>query len=122
MEIHKPGTGKIMEAANKTRGVFPLQYLQEHEATFMLGMYLAPDGNNKDQVKYLHKKATAWETSIIVRGVQHNEAWKALNSTIPPHHKIPLICHITQRGIIQTHHVTHHRIWTQQVRQKQYPP
>ena len=32
----------------------------------MLGMYLAPDENNKDHVKYMHKKATAWATSIRV--------------------------------------------------------
>ena len=42
-------------------------------------MYLAPDGKNKDQVKYTHKNSTTWETSIISGGVQQNEAWKALN-------------------------------------------
>ena len=46
-------------------------------------MYLAPCGDNKDQIKYMHKKATAWATSIIVGGVQQNKAWKALISTIP---------------------------------------
>ena len=49
----------------------------------MLGMYLTPDGNNKDQVKYMHKKATAWATSIRSGGIQQNEAWKSLNSTNP---------------------------------------
>ena len=47
----------------------------------MLGMYLALDGNNKDQVKYTHKKVTAWEPSIIAGGVQPTEARKNLNET-----------------------------------------
>ena len=53
-------------------------------------MYLAPDCNNKNQVKYMHKKATAWSTSIRAGGVQHNEAWEALNSTISQAMKYPL--------------------------------
>ena len=56
----------------------------------MLGMYLAPDGNNKYQVKYMHTKSTAQKTSIRVEGVQQNEAWKSLNSTIPKTMKYPL--------------------------------
>ena len=49
----------------------------------MLVIYLTPDGNNDDQVKYMHKRATAWATSIILEGVQQNKARKALNYTIP---------------------------------------
>ena len=40
---------------------------------FMLVMYLAPDNNNKNQVKYMYKKETAWETSIREGGVQQKE-------------------------------------------------
>ena len=57
---------------------------------FVLVMYLALYGNNKDQVKCMHKKATTWATSIIVGGVQQNESWKSLNSTIPQTMKYPL--------------------------------
>ena len=56
----------------------------------MLEMYLTPGGNNKYQVKYTHKKATSWATSIRAGGVQQNEAWKALNYTIPKTMKYPL--------------------------------
>ena len=49
----------------------------------MLVIYLALDGNDKDQVKYMQKKATNWETSIRAGGVQQNKVWKALKSTIP---------------------------------------
>ena len=57
---------------------------------FVLGMYLAPDGNNKDQVKYIHKNLTAWATSIISGVVQQNESWRSLNSTITQTMKHPL--------------------------------
>ena len=56
----------------------------------MLGVYLAPGGNNKYQVKYMHLKATTWETSTRAGGVQHNKAWKALNYTTPQIMKYPL--------------------------------
>ena len=39
---------------------------------FMLGLYLTPDGNNNYQVKYTHKKANTWVTSIRVGGIQLN--------------------------------------------------
>ena len=31
-------------------------------------MYIALDVNNKDQVKYMHKKETAWENPIRAGG------------------------------------------------------
>ena len=49
---------KSLEANNKTRTCFHLRYIKENEAMFMLGMYLEPNGNNKYQVKYMHKNAT----------------------------------------------------------------
>ena len=56
----------------------------------MLVIYLALDGNDKDQVKYMQKKATNWATSIRAGGVQQNKVWKALNSTIFKIVKYPL--------------------------------
>ena len=49
----------------------------------ILVIYIAPDGNNKDQFKYMHKKETTWETSIKERGVQQKKLKKYLNYTIP---------------------------------------
>ena len=56
----------------------------------VLVIYLAPDGNNKDYVRYMHKKATTWAASIWSWCMQQNESWKALNSTIPQTIKYPL--------------------------------
>ena len=79
-----------MEATNKSGEIVPLQYTQANEAVYTLVIYLAPDGNNKDQVKYMHKKETAWSTSIRSGGVQQNKLWKSFNSTIPQTIKYPL--------------------------------
>ena len=67
--MHKNGTEKFLETTNKAGENFPLRYLQENEAILILGMYLAPDGNNKYQVKYMHKMAATWATSIRAGGV-----------------------------------------------------
>ena len=44
--------------------MYPLRYLYARKVMYMLGMYLTPDGNNKYQVKYMNKNATAWEMSV----------------------------------------------------------
>ena len=75
---------RVLEANNKAvTPPPPLRYLHANEAMLMLGMYLTPDGKNKDQVEYMHKKATTWATSIRAEVVQHNKALKDLNYTIP---------------------------------------
>ena len=76
-----------MKYTNKTREIVPLRYLKANGAMFMLGMYLAPDGNNNNQVKYMHKKATSQTTYIRAGVVQQNEARESLNSTIPKNMK-----------------------------------
>ena len=81
---------KISETINKTRKIIPLCYIKSNEAMFILGVYLAPDGNNKDQVKYMHKNPTSWAISIIVGGVQQNKSWKALKSATLQTMKYPL--------------------------------
>ena len=59
-----PGQDKVLKATNKSGEMYPLRYLYAREVMYMLGMYLTPDGNNKYQVKYMNKNATAWEMSV----------------------------------------------------------
>ena len=56
----------------------------------MLVMYLALEGNNNYQFKYMHKKLTTWADPIREGDVQQNEVWKSLNSTITQTIKYPL--------------------------------
>ena len=37
-----------------------LKYLLANEAQSMLGVYLAPDGNNLKEIEYLKQKTTKW--------------------------------------------------------------
>ena len=47
-----------------------------------LGVILAPDGNNKDAVKNLTKKATEWKDLVKAGHLKRHTAWQALESTI----------------------------------------
>ena len=78
-----PGQENFLEDTNKAGEFDPLQYLHANEAMSMMGMYLALDYNNDDQVEYMQKKATDWATSIRPGVLQHNKAWRAFNYTKP---------------------------------------
>ena len=49
----------------------------------MLGIYLSPDGNNREQVKYMRTKSLTWETSIRSGGIQKDKSRNSLKSNIP---------------------------------------
>jgi hypothetical protein len=49
----------------------------------MLGVYLAPDGNHKDQVETLRAKAERWACNIQSSRANQEEVWTALHRTIP---------------------------------------
>ena len=66
----------------------------------MLGMYLSPDGNKKDQVKYMHKKATVWDTSILVGGHSTKQSMEGPKLDNTPNNEIPLICHDIKQEIM----------------------
>jgi hypothetical protein len=49
----------------------------------MLGVHIAPDGNNRDHVTALRKKAEQWAGNIKDCRSNRNEIWTALHRTIP---------------------------------------
>jgi hypothetical protein len=57
--------------------------LEPADGNNMLGVYLAPDGNNKQQVQYLRDKAQHWADSITSHYTNREEVWTALHRTIP---------------------------------------
>ena len=59
-----------------------LKYMLSHQAMSMLGVYLAPDGNNKDQIKHLRKTTSRWASCIRTGHASAREAWVAINTTI----------------------------------------
>ena len=58
-DIKKTSTAKTKEGIT-----IPLRDLKANESMEMLVIYSAPDGNNRDQVKYTRTKTLTWETSI----------------------------------------------------------
>ena len=55
MEILTPRHSENFTRKTKEVITVPLHYLKSDEEMEMLGMYLSPDGNNHDQVKYMKK-------------------------------------------------------------------
>lgn len=49
----------------------------------MLGVHLAPDGNTKQHVFYLRRKAENWAAAINSSYGNREEVWTALHRTIP---------------------------------------
>ena len=46
----------------------------------MLGVYLAPDGNNKEQIKQMKKKTTRLGEMVRTGHIDRKESWTALNA------------------------------------------
>ena len=75
-----------------------LQKVESSEGRCTLGVVLAPDGNNKDAVAYLRKKAETWASYIQTGHINRTDAWQALDSTIIKtiQYPIPALC-LTQK-------------------------
>ena len=59
-----------------------LQYLQPGVATKMLGVYMAPNGNNARQVRYMRGKTTEWANNIRRGNLTQTQTYIATVSTI----------------------------------------
>ena len=59
-----------------------IERLTPDEAREMLGVWIAPDGNNKKAVEELVKKTTAWADQVRTKHIRREDAWRALNTTI----------------------------------------
>ena len=57
-----------------------LKYIPSDQAVEMLGVYLAPDGNNEEQVKQMKKKTTHLGELVRTGHVDRAEAWTALTA------------------------------------------
>ena len=71
-----------------------LSKIDSSEGRCTLGVVLAPDGNSKDAVSYLRKKANTWAAYIQTGHINRTDAWQALDSTIIKtiQHPIPALC------------------------------
>jgi hypothetical protein len=67
-----------------------LKQLPVHKGMRTLGVILAPDGNNEDQVEALIERAEQWAELITTGHLERTEAWRALTSTILKSLEYPL--------------------------------
>ena len=67
-----------------------LKRLQAHQASKMLGVWIAPDGNHKTIVREQKISAIEWGAKVKSGNSSREEAWQALHSNITAKLKYPL--------------------------------
>ena len=81
-----------------------LKSLEVYDAAEMLGVYLAADGNNDEQVEELREKGEKWADQVRSGYMNRYEAWLSLTTTIMKSIEYPLpaltLAHfqVTRRG------------------------
>ena len=79
-----------LKVRDKTGTQKVLQRLRHDDSKEMVGVVLAPDGNNKGQVGKLRKLTTEWATKITRSPIDTDETWIALKHTISMTVQYPL--------------------------------
>ena len=76
-----PGVISIRKAGEDTR--VNLRRVEPWEANKTLGVWMAMDGNQEAEAEYLRGKALDWaETFREASGLERNDAWEGLTTTI----------------------------------------
>ena len=68
-----------------------LVQLASWEAQKMLGVWLAPDGNNKKQIEEMRKQSVEWGSKVKTGAICRQDAWRAMNMTIMKTLEYPLV-------------------------------
>ena len=84
------GTNLDLVATSPTGERISLKRLHAHEASKMLGIFVAPDGNKKALIQDLKTAAITWGANMRSGNSTRQEAWTALNTNISAKLKYPL--------------------------------
>ena len=68
-----------------------MKQLKVHESYETLGEFLTADGNQKDEIEYLHETAMEWADRIRASFLGESEVAKALQATIVKKLEYPLL-------------------------------
>ena len=79
-----------LEVRNRDGVTEKLKYLTCDIAKEMLGVYIAPDGNQSKQMEVMRKKAVTWGNYMKEGSLRHYESWVTLNTTIIKSLEYPL--------------------------------
>ena len=75
-------TTHTLHVRDKDGIITDLEYLNFSKAMQMVGVYLAPDGNQRQQLQVLQTKAKTWATLIRQSPLDDAAVWTAMNQTI----------------------------------------
>ncbi len=75
-------TNRSLVVRDKDQQFHNLQSLNPSQAREMLGVYLAPDGNEKEALRQLQNKTTSWTNFIAAGDLDWFSTWQALKTTI----------------------------------------
>ena len=90
-------SGIDLVAASPQGDIVSLKRLQAHKASKMLGVWLAPNGDNKKLVTKLKQAAIEWGSKVRSGNPSKKESWIALQSNITARLKYPLpACTLTE--------------------------
>jgi len=78
----QPAPDQELWMADYKKTHLPIQLLGPTEARQTLGIYLAPDGNEKTQTCILIEKTTAWADKARMGHLNRNAAWLNLTTTL----------------------------------------
>ena len=85
-------------ATSPSGDLISLKRLHAHEASKMLGIFVAPDGNTEALVDDLKSAAISWGANMRTGHSTRTEAWTALNTNISAKLKYPLpACTLTEK-------------------------
>ena len=87
----KGTTGKTLRVRDKDNKIHEIAQLPASKSKEMVGVYLAPDGNQKDQVATLQNKAETWAKRMRASCLNTEEIWIALHTTITKGLEYPLV-------------------------------
>ena len=79
-----------LTARDKDNNRVKLRYTDASVAKKMLGVFLAPDGSNEEQIEYMHKKSQKFGEFIRAGQVSQMEAWLALTTMATKSIEYPL--------------------------------
>ena len=87
----KSKSGLSLKVRDKQNTIHNLKQLEPSTAKEMVGVWLAPDGNQKEQIKALNSKAAIWAERMRSSCLDPEAAWISLHTTIAKGLEYPLV-------------------------------
>jgi Reverse transcriptase (RNA-dependent DNA polymerase) len=86
----KQDFGRVLQVQNPDSVIEPLECVDVSEARRTLGVRLAPDGSNKEELRYLLKQAHLWASTIVSGHLGKKLSLQSFMTTLCPKIRYPL--------------------------------